>query len=403
MYFDPGPEIRLLPWLSSALGLVMAMLFAWMGTQHPRAHALRWWGAAWLCLSAANAGYALRGTAPDSVSIIMANLLLLAGLLAIHAGALRLNGARLRHLDIPGLILTATVFALLIWFTYQAPDLRARILTVGIGSALLSCRIAVQLSLFAQRRGSTLPAGILAGLWWLIVSILAVTTLATWAYGVSAQNLYQSNPAIFVLLQVKPLLAVLIAGFALWTQLRALNVERARYMSHIREKLRISRAAFDASCNAALALQNGRPLSVALVDLDNFEIIARKHGYETAEAVVKWVENIIRSELRPGDSVELYGNDQYALLLPVTTGDDALLLTQDIRRRVHQGSCPHEGLALTTTVSIGLAFSQPNRNSARAMTAAAKVAMFEARAQGRNRVAIAPSDGHDIALAHRSR
>lgn len=401
MNFDPASEVQLLPWLSAASALVLGVVFAWMSVRHPRALALRPWAAAWFCVSLANAGFALRGIAPDFVSIIVAHLLLQVGLLACLAGARRLNSAPPRRVDIPGWALVAVTISLLTWFTYQVPDLRVRILIVCICTALLSSRVALQLSDFALHRGNSLPADILAGLWWLLTVILLITAAATWVYGVNTQNMFQSNPAVHVLFQIRPVMALLIAVFCLWAQLLALKAESTEYFVRSQERAGASRIIFDQRCNDALASQG--TLSVALIDLDNFQAIARLHGYAAAEAVIQWVGDSVRSHLRSHDVMEFYSHDQYALLLPETGREDARLLLEDIRRRMQRGNCTHEGQTLTTSLSMGLAISQPDRNTARAMISAARVALFQARSEGRNRIAIAHGNTPDIAPSRSGR
>jgi diguanylate cyclase (GGDEF)-like protein len=114
--------------------------------------------------------------------------------------------------------------------------------------------------------------------------------------------------------------------------------------------------------------------------------------------VLHWVTHTVQGLLRPGDHLEVYGNDQLALLLPNTSVSEARALAEDMRRRIAAGECRYGDKVLTTTVSIGIAPWQASRVTPRAMAAAAKVGVFKARALGRNRVETAPDSGSVLTL-----
>ena len=389
-------DIRLVLQLSSGLGLAIGLLFMVLSLVEPRAQLLRLWALGILGLGAGNASHALRGIAPDFVSIVLANTLALASLVALHAGAARLNrSATLRGVDVVGWGVVAVSFLLMLWLTYAAPDLGMRVVVICLATALLAARTAMKLSTFAQGNGSSFPANVLAGLWWFIVVIVLVTALATAIHGERSQDLFQAGPQLMTLFHVRPVLLVLVSAFALWTQFHTLHVEQQDYLSSKRTRIGQSRAVFHRVCDRVVA---GEPqLSVALIDMDDFQQLANRHGLPAAEAVLEWLEQVISSQLRKTDVMGAYGIDQVAVLLP---GDRqaALALMEEVRRRVQQSRCLHDDKTLSTTVSIGLASRDPRRATAQTLTAAAEVALYQARALGRNRVAAAPEAAITLGL-----
>jgi diguanylate cyclase (GGDEF)-like protein len=124
--------------------------------------------------------------------------------------------------------------------------------------------------------------------------------------------------------------------------------------------------------------------------MDDHRQIAKRHGRLAAEAVMKWMGGMIQAELQDGDSMSVYGNDQYALLLPQTDQASALLFANDLCRHISAGHCTYGKKSISTSVSAGVAGWAPDRNTARALTASAKVAVYQARAEGRNRAHGAP-------------
>lgn len=398
MSFPPDLDIRLIFRLSAVLGLAVGLLFLVLARVEPRARSLRPWALGVMGLGLGNAGYALRGLAPDFVSIVLAHTLILASLLALHAGTIRLcSGTATRRADIAGWSVVGTSFLLLLWLTHAAPDLGRRVLVVCVATAILMARTAWSLSAFAQGRGSSFPANVLAGLWWLLVAIVLVTALATVAHGERSQDIFQAGPQLMTLFHVRPVLLLFIAAFSLWTQFHVLRIERRNYLSCKRARIRENQAAFRRVCDRAIA-EGRRPLSVAIIDMDDFQQLARRHGLAAAEAVLEWVAQIVSSQLKATDILGVHGNDQFAVLLPGIDRQAALTLMEEVRRRVQRARCLHEDKTLTTTVSIGLAAWEPRRATTQAMTAAAKVALYRARAQGRNRVAVAPEAGADLNL-----
>jgi diguanylate cyclase (GGDEF)-like protein len=136
------------------------------------------------------------------------------------------------------------------------------------------------------------------------------------------------------------------------------------------------------------ALRYGRPLAVAMADLDHFKGINDRHGHLAGDALLRRTAQVIAGELRGTDCVGRYGGEEFLLVLPETDLQGATAVAEKVRRRVQETQVPLEdGRPIRATVSIGLAvLGGEGSITSRDLIAAADRALYEAKSAGRNRV-----------------
>ena len=122
----------------------------------------------------------------------------------------------------------------------------------------------------------------------------------------------------------------------------------------------------------------GHPLSVMLIDLDDFKSINDRYGHATGDAVLRGVARSIERSIRSIDIAGRYGGEEFLVLLPETAVPGAEVVAQRIRTSVE-----HVG---HITASIGLASFTGEATTAAAITAAADAALYQAKRSGKNRV-----------------
>lgn len=133
----------------------------------------------------------------------------------------------------------------------------------------------------------------------------------------------------------------------------------------------------------------GRPLSLALFDLDRLDLVNNRLGPAAGDDVLRRLAALLRAERRSTDQLCRYGGEELAMILPETRPDDAVALAERIRTRADAGALGHHPNGLPVTVSIGLAGAGPNRDRPAALFAAANDALYRAKAAGRHRVRLA--------------
>ena len=132
------------------------------------------------------------------------------------------------------------------------------------------------------------------------------------------------------------------------------------------------------------------PLALIMIDVDHFKNYNDEYGHLAGDQVLITVADAIRSPLRPNDLVARFGGEEFAVLLPETTVSNAELIAERLRDHVAKadpGVLDNKQLP-AITISLGIAGRQPGY-SLDMMIAAADVAMYHAKRNGRNRVEVA--------------
>lgn len=147
----------------------------------------------------------------------------------------------------------------------------------------------------------------------------------------------------------------------------------------------------------ATAHRHGWPLSLMLADLDHFKRINDTHGHQVGDRVLREVVHRMSSCLRKSDLLARYGGEEFALILPGTRREGARVVAQRIlealrERPVETGA---GGLAIPVTLSLGLAVMNDPQSydSPAELLRAADRALYEAKAQGRDRLVEADGEG----------
>ncbi|HXF67809.1 MAG TPA: GGDEF domain-containing protein [Burkholderiales bacterium] len=139
---------------------------------------------------------------------------------------------------------------------------------------------------------------------------------------------------------------------------------------------------------AALAARYRRFFSLLMIDSDNLKAVNDTHGHEAGDALIRHVAQCIRGELRTTDIAARYGGDEFVCLLPETPAPGAALVAERIRRRVADTPFTVDGTGIRTSVSIGVAALPEHGTTLELLARNADRALYAAKAQGRNRVAV---------------
>jgi diguanylate cyclase (GGDEF)-like protein len=131
----------------------------------------------------------------------------------------------------------------------------------------------------------------------------------------------------------------------------------------------------------------GRPLSLAMVDIDFFKKINDSYGHAVGDEVLKCVSHLFGESVRSTDLVARYGGEEFAVMMPETGLDDALISAEKIRSLLELYPVPTQAGPLPVTISIGVSSVPRTRiRSPKEMVVAADRALYRAKKGGRNRV-----------------
>lgn len=133
------------------------------------------------------------------------------------------------------------------------------------------------------------------------------------------------------------------------------------------------------------ARRAGTPLSVAMLDIDDFKQLNDKLGHAAGDAALRHLAVVARQVLRPQDTVARYGGEEFMLLLPDTSQERGLDALNRLRFELAARPFFNAGLPVPVTFSAGVAQLAADEAGA-AAAARADVAMFSAKKLGKNRV-----------------
>ncbi len=137
------------------------------------------------------------------------------------------------------------------------------------------------------------------------------------------------------------------------------------------------------------------PLSVILLDVDHFKSYNDAHGHPAGSRALCRLAQILQKAARETDIVCRYGGEEFVLLLPHTSGAEAMALAERLRAAVEHAPWKRRAL----TISLGVCTLGPDANNALFLLERADAAMYEAKAAGRNRVVSGCADPVPLTLA----
>jgi diguanylate cyclase (GGDEF)-like protein len=142
--------------------------------------------------------------------------------------------------------------------------------------------------------------------------------------------------------------------------------------------------------------RHGGALSCLLIDLDRFKQINDRHGHAAGDRALQQVARQLNHGLRASDVLARYGGEEFVLLLPATDSRQSHEIAERLRAAV-AGDDAIAGAGSPVTVSIGLAsleegmFRNVTESPGAWLLRQADEALYRAKAQGRNRVAMMPA------------
>ncbi len=145
-------------------------------------------------------------------------------------------------------------------------------------------------------------------------------------------------------------------------------------------------------------LAAGRPggdaLCVAMLDIDHFKAVNDTYGHPVGDQVIRSLAWLLKGRLRSSDLIGRYGGEEFMVVLPGASPDQAHAVLDRIREDFATLPHAHAGGALFATFSAGVACCAAADGSADALTHSADEALLEAKRQGRNRVTLGERQVH---------
>jgi diguanylate cyclase (GGDEF)-like protein len=329
----------------------------------------------------------IRGYVPNFVSVVVEHLLLFSAFVLFYRGILLFfrSPRTTRFLW----ILIAVSLVLLTYFSTVYDLIAPRILIISLVLFFSRGLIAVELFRQAGQRSIIYVFAVLMAAYTLFgAGRSLVTFLHGPPYDVMQASRFQT-PWLLI-----NLLFICIIGLffllMLSSELVAI-VEAQSLHDHVSGAL--NRRGIDQRLALELvrAERNGYQLAIALIDIDHFKQINDTAGHAAGDAALRQIVEVISGRLRSYDFFGRFGGDEFLLVLPQTSCDDALRIAERMKHAV--SGLAVSGFALPISLSIGLTFATPGE-TAISMLARADMALYNAKRAGRNciRILLEPID-----------
>lgn len=136
------------------------------------------------------------------------------------------------------------------------------------------------------------------------------------------------------------------------------------------------------------ATRYGDKLVVGMCDVDHFKAINDTYGHQTGDDVLGDLARILSGSLREYDAVGRMGGEEFLVIAPLKAGTDSLSTFERLRQQIAGSRISTRSGELSITISIGVADATA-MSTVDQLLSAADAALYRAKAQGRNRVALA--------------
>ena len=331
-------------------------------------------GAAWLL-------FALRPVLPAAVGVAFADALLLAGLCSQYAALLEFGERKVPGWLVPGpaLLLFALLLPLL-------DDYAILTLIVSAVYAAAFGALAIATVRLGERAGAVR---------WLSAAILIGGGVALMARATDIWLRPDETPEVFTASALHGIAFIMLVAVTVSTSFSFLTMQRRRSEARVRHMAMhdgltglYNRRAFVeiAERELARARRAASPTAALMIDLDHFKRINDAHGHAAGDRVLAEFAARLRAAVRSADVPGRYGGEEFCVLLPGAGLEEACAAAERIRAAVC--AQPLGGLAQAVTVSVGVAGSPCSDRTLDDLLARADAALYQAKRNGRNRVAI---------------
>nr|WP_319777104.1 diguanylate cyclase [uncultured Sphaerochaeta sp.] len=145
----------------------------------------------------------------------------------------------------------------------------------------------------------------------------------------------------------------------------------------------LTRKSFDRTMNQIFTDVGQTELVVAMVDIDHFKRVNDTYGHQKGDEVISAIAGICSRTLRGNDILGRFGGEEFIILLFNTTGKNAVMTMDRIRRKIQAMEIP--GIKIPVTVSVGVSIRSTD-DTVNSLIKRADEALYDAKNSGRNRV-----------------
>ncbi|RAS26430.1 GGDEF domain-containing protein [Paraburkholderia bryophila] len=348
---------------------------------------VREWFAANLGIVVALPLILMRGSIPEFLSVVIANLVMALSAVTYYAGCAQFLGRPARW---P--LLSASLAPLgiaLIYWRYVVDSIPVRVLATTLFTAAVCLATAYLVVRYRPRGRSAYPYWVTAAM----ALLFALCQLARGVYfmtlnGVSNPVMFASTGSVILLVAATAIMPTLsMSAMMMVHNVLLADARDAANRDFLTGAL--SRKGFEAIARTRLeeADRHGLPVSLLIVDLDHFKSINDTFGHAGGDTVLREFVRVAHLQLRRSDALGRLGGEEFAVLLPATQPDDALRFAERLRQAVAAQPVTTVGGPCAYSISGGLAGWMPGETLDR-LSARSDLALYDAKRAGRDRICV---------------
>lgn len=331
----------------------------------------------------------LRHLTSDLVSIILANILIVVGIVALLEWLLRffrVSGQRYRWSSLAVVIITLGLF---IYFTKMEPNIAARIVVISSAMAIESALCVWILLRYSDPR-LRFPALGTA----LVFASYALYMLVRIAWTLSAGSIQDfmgadAVQALAFLFMIHLMGGVTFGFIWLITKELGLELEHQAKIDPLTGVLNRRALLELAMREMARTDRSGSPLAVIMTDIDHFKKLNDQYGHSCGDAALVSISQAIASRLRKSDILARFGGEEFIIVLPDTALPQASEVAERLRFDIQNLDFQYKKQRVIITGSFGVAARNGNTIEWETLVQQADNALYEAKRAGRNRVMLA--------------
>ncbi|WP_241754715.1 sensor domain-containing diguanylate cyclase [Cupriavidus basilensis] len=378
----PQIDLRTTVLLSAVMSALMSVVLLSAYYSFPRSikGIGRWVGGS-LLLIVAPVLFWLRDIAPDWLSIVVANCLVMAAMALWMLAVQAFYGRAQTWRSAAALTVLGTL--LLAWYALWQPNYVARVTIVTFVIGIFYIAQCVLILRYGERHFSTYFFGALMSVQALVVVVRFGTSLSA---GMTRHSFFAADDVFQIIYLSSNTLMVLALSVAFMLVItRRLHVELDVLSRTDPLTLLLNRRALYAAGQEALERmrEDGGEMALLLIDLDHFKRVNDSMGHAEGDRVLMEFSAMLKRELPPGAYPGRFGGEEFLVLLPRTGMAGALALAE--RLRATSSRFFGERIA-DLTISIGVACVERSETRLDDAVGRADLALYRAKSAGRNRV-----------------
>jgi len=384
-------DIRTIMVLFAILSIMISGLILLAGLRTRSGSSVKQWSIAYLCIGIGlGSAYFFSTITPSAKFAVVVGAALVAASIAFQFTGVQSFKFSRPYKEL-GICYVAVVIFQTYWFEFIQPDISARSiansLLFSIGYA--ACSSLLLINAKAPLRAASWFTGLAFALLSVVMLIRAIIILNS-SEVYSLYLITPINPITFVISCILQLCAAF--GFLLMLNHQLIaEIERIASRDTLTGAYNRRQLEQEIVRLQSQYERTGDKFSLMLIDIDNFKFINDNYGHPSGDEVLQRLTNIAVATIRTEDYFARYGGDEFCILLPSTSTEEALFVANRLKDAYASTTFEFKGEVIKSSISIGIADSSNVGTESKNLIGAADQALYKAKQDGRNKVFFYPA------------